>query len=76
MNNYEIQINDQTLIRKSKRSDFTHAVIGRKWNGGNTEPSKDFRIIAIRTSKESAIKELQGWLPNHKDAQVVEIQSN
>lgn len=74
MNNYKIQINNQILTRKSKRSDFTHAVVGRPWDGGDAEPSDSFRIIAVRTSKEAAIKELQGWTMNHKDAQVLELQ--
>ena len=74
MTTYSITINGQTITRQSKRSDFTHAVIGRAWDGGeNKEADANFRIIAMRTSKESALKELRGWTMNHKEAQVVEL---
>jgi hypothetical protein len=74
MTTYTININGQTLIRKSKRSDFTHAIIGRH-KGRTDTPFADenFKIIAVRTSKESALKELRGWTMSHEDAQVVEL---
>ena len=49
---YIIKINGQTLTRNSKRSDFTHAVIGRAWSGCENEEAdaptcKTQKIICV-----------------------------
>ena len=72
---YIIKINGQTLTRNSKRSDFTHAVIGREWSGcENEEADANFRIIGLRTNLQDAKDYLRGWTMSHKDAQVVEVE--
>jgi len=77
MNNYYIQISNQTLTRKSKRDDFTHALIGRKWDFCNERFDSNFKIITLRTSKAKALKELESYDPSLlADSQVVQLKSN